>query len=138
MSDTYKEQTIAEYLSGTVAIEIPDRVIATVLTKSGMDGDELVSSYDEKQKDLAEAELLYSLITLPSRTATVRDADGNWSHQEGGATLTENDKKILWMRANALRSKWDMDAFPYYKGTITMTTFGIASNPNDGFRKLYE
>ena len=43
MSDTYKEQTIAEYLSGTVAIEIPDRVIATVLTKSGMDGDGLVS-----------------------------------------------------------------------------------------------
>ena len=129
---TYVEQTIADYLSGTVAVDVPEKVISTILTRMNIQGDTNAVDVDEKDRDLAEAELLYSLVTLPSHTGSVRDSDGNWSHQEGGATLTENDKKILWMRANALRSKWDMDDYPYYKGTITISTFGISSNSNDG------
>ena len=55
---TYVEQTIADYLSGTVAVDVPEKVISTILTRMNIQGDTNAVDVDEKDRDLAEAELL--------------------------------------------------------------------------------
>jgi hypothetical protein len=82
-----------------------------------------VADLEEKELDLAEAELLYRGLTLPSVRGSIEDADGNWKHKEGQTEIWVNDKKMMLERANALRVKWGET--PYTRNEIKIMSFGI-------------
>lgn len=100
--------TIEEYLRGRCGFDIPDTMLKSVLHQMKIDAGMNVEELDEKQKDLAEAELLWVSLSIPSVQGSVEDADGNWKHKEGQKEFTVNDRKLLLKRINYLRKKWGM------------------------------
>ena len=116
-------KTIEDYLRGCVGIEAPDSMLSTVLYKRKLEAGSQVEGYSEKELDLAEAELLYSLTTMPSMKGSVEDSDDNWKHKEGQIEITATDKKNMLRRANHLREKWGESKF--VSSVIDICSFGI-------------
>lgn len=64
---------------------------------------------EEKDKDLLTADIYMWCASTPSKVSDTKDADGGWSHTEGGWETSAYDKRQLREMANALYAKWDED-----------------------------
>lgn len=117
--------TISDYLRGCVGFEVSDAMLKAVLAKRGIDPGTPVDYLEERDLDLAEAELLYRGITIPSVKGSVEDADGTWKHKEGQTEFYATDKKAMLQRANELRVKWGEDKFA--KSSITIISLGMSN-----------
>lgn len=115
--------TIEDYLRGCVGFDVTDEMLKAVLVKRGISPGTPVESLTEEDLDLAEAELLYRGITIPSVRGSVEDADGQWKHKEGETEFYATDKKAMLQRANELRQKWGLDKLG--KTSITIHSYGI-------------
>ena len=131
MADNTEQYTIEDYLRGCVGFDVSDDMLKTVLTKRGIAPGTPVSSLVERDLDLAEAELLYRGITIPSIKGSVEDADGQWKHKEGQTEFYATDKKAMLQRANELRLKWGEDK--YGKSVMQITSTGMETRRRCGW-----
>lgn len=122
MDDT-EVYTIEDYLRGCVGFDVLDDMLRAVLVKRGIPSGTPTDSLTEEDLDLAEAELLYRGITIPSVRGSVEDADGQWKHKEGQTEFYATDKKAMLQRANELREKWGLGKFGATK--VKINSFGF-------------
>lgn len=107
MTDT----TIETYLRGKLGeADISDETMFSALFDNDIEPCTLVADTNEKQRDLSLASLYLSLANGMTRTASVKDADGDWSHEEGGGQVSDSLRKHYLALANELRKKWGLDA----------------------------
>lgn len=101
--------TIEDYLRGVSPL-ISDEALRFVLIRRGLDEGQSISDLDERDLDLAEGTAYYWLSNLPVGGSTQKDADGDWSHSEGGWQVS-NANIAEWKRkCRALFDKWGVDA----------------------------
>ena len=98
--------TISDFLTGLSDL-LTEKGLQTVLAKRGLSADTPYSELEERERDLAEAEVYYWLTNLPVGGATTKDVDGSYSHSEGGWTVSGANISE-WSRKYAdLRRKWN-------------------------------
>lgn len=111
MGEANVEFTIESYLKGRVPrYEISDEAMMSALIDGGVEPGTAAAETTEKQRDLSLAAIYIGLATSPTRTATIKDADGRWSHEEGGEENSALVQNRLLAMANELRKKWGLDA----------------------------
>lgn len=100
--------TIEDYLSAkTSGYMLSDDVISAILADREIDEGTLVADMERKDVDLALADAyMQCVLTAMSSSGTVEDADGNWSHKEGGYEISSSDRSRLVAMAKALYAKW--------------------------------
>lgn len=108
--DLAQEMSIEDYLRAAVQFDVPDNALLRILIKRGICQGDLVSCLEEKQKDLATADLYMWCAMSPSSKDYVKDTDGDWSHQEGGFSMSATDKRHLREAARLLYKKWDEES----------------------------
>lgn len=97
--------TVKEYLQDISPL-ITEGVLRVILVKRGLSPETPVEDLEEKELDLAEAEVYYNLSNLPVGGATNKDVDGSWSHTEGGWTVSGANIAEWYRKYAALREKW--------------------------------
>lgn len=98
--------TIEQKLRGKISIPLTDENLKSICDDAGIEPGSEWSSLSPKQKDMALAWTYVSLSDRESTSQKVSDKDGDWSHSEGGATISKDDKKDWLRKANALFAKW--------------------------------
>lgn len=116
-------EMIEDYLKGKAGFNVPDSMISAVMIDGGIPRGTYVSDLDQRTRELLLADLLYSAITIPSRTGSAEDSDGGWKHKEAEVEFTATDKKIMLQRANELRARWGLNKIGAAK--ITINAYGI-------------
>ncbi len=103
-------------MSGTITIEdylrsvsplVSDEALRYILVRRGIEEGTPISSLSEKEKDLAEGYTYYWLSNLPVGGSTRKDADGDWSHSEGGWQVSNANIAEWKAKYKALFSMWD-------------------------------
>lgn len=101
-----EDLTIEAYLAGKVGFDVAENAITTILVDRDIDAGMLIGDLTKKQRDLCTADLYMWCASTPSVTGKVRDADGNWSHEEGGHQSSAFDKRNLRQMANDIYKKY--------------------------------
>jgi hypothetical protein len=116
--------TIEDYLRSKVTgYEISDEAIAGVLYDYGItmgeSPDILSVDPDENKKirDLMYADILDICANMPSTRNNQKEADGQWSSENGGWQRSAYDSRLLRAKAEAIRKKY---------GIVTSTNNGIS------------
>lgn len=122
MQSGMQEYTISDYLQGISELITPDG-LQMVLAKRGLDGSLPYSEISQRDRDLAEAEVYYWLSNLPVGGATQKDVDGNYSHSEGGWTVSGANIAEWYRKYTSLRKKWSEEVIG--KKSITLQSHGI-------------
>lgn len=86
---------------------ISDEAVSYILVRRGIEPGTSVYDMEERDIDLAEGLAYYWLSNLPVGGTTVKDADGDWSHSEGGWQVSNANVEEWRKRYKALYSKWD-------------------------------
>ena len=103
MAEQEQTFTIESYLRGKVRnIDITDDAMMSALVDAQVEPGTVAMEATDKQKDLALASIFIWIAGSPTRSQSIKDADGRWSHEEGG-------DRYLAM-ANELRKKWGLTA----------------------------
>ena len=97
--------TIKEYLQDISPL-LTEGVLRVILAKRQLLPDLPLEDLDEKELDLAEAEVYYNLSNLPVGGATTKEVDGTWSHTDGGWTVSGANIAEWYRKYAALREKW--------------------------------
>lgn len=97
---------IEEYLRGKVGFSVEDNAIVSILIDRNIESGSLVSTLSRKQRDLCTADLYMWCASTPSIIGSVKDSDGNWSHQEGGTQSSAFDKRNLRAMASDIYKKY--------------------------------
>lgn len=113
---------IEDWLSGLVAYDIPEEAVNDILFERGIEPDTSLEETTKKQRDLAKADLYMWCSLQPSITANVKDADGGWSHSEGGQHMTVGDKEAL---RNAARRIYRLYGEKQGASSIQMQSHGM-------------
>lgn len=103
MSSVY---TIGQFLDG-VSVLVTDKAISYVCAKRGIDADAPYTSISQRDAELAEGTLYYWLSNLPVGGATEKIADGEWSHSEGGWTVSKANIDEWNKKYRSLFQKWN-------------------------------
>lgn len=97
--------TVKEYLQDISPL-LTEGVLRVILTKRHLSPDTPLEDMEERELDLAEAEVYYHLSNLPVGGATNKDVDGSWSHTEGGWTVSGENLRRWYQKYVDLRTKW--------------------------------
>lgn len=87
------ELTIEEYLRGLVGLDVTDAALRSILAKREIESGTEFVGLTKRELDLCTADLYMWCANQPSIKGTIKDADGGWSHSEGGSQVFETDKK---------------------------------------------
>ena len=88
-----EELTIEEYLKGLVGLDVTDAALRSILAKREIESETEFVGLTKRELDLCTADLYMWCANAPSIKGTIKDADGGWSHSEGGSQVFETDKK---------------------------------------------
>lgn len=111
MSSTGQTYTIETYLKGKVRnIDITDEAMFSALVDADVEPSTAATDTTEKQRDLALASIFIWIAGSPTRSQSVKDSDGDWSHEEGGEQMSALAANRYLAMANELRKKWGLDA----------------------------
>jgi hypothetical protein len=102
--------TIEDYLRGVVNVGISDAALKSICKRLGITPGTEYDELSEKQVDLSTAWLYVWLSGSPTTSSKISDKDGDWSHSEGGETMSANVLKGYLRMANELFAKWDEPA----------------------------
>lgn len=103
--------TIESYLRGKVRnIDITDDAMMSALVDAQVGPDTPAMDATDKQKDLALASIFIWIAGSPTRSQSIKDADGRWSHEEGGEQMSALAVNRYLAMANELRKKWGLTA----------------------------
>lgn len=97
--------TVKDYLQGVSAL-LSEDALRAILAKRRLSPEIPLEELDERELDLAEAEVYYHLSSLPVGGATNKEVDGSWSHTEGGWTVSSENIKQWRQKYIDLREKW--------------------------------
>lgn len=100
-----KVYTVEDYLRGISAL-LTDDALQVILNKRRLYGGLPLYEVSDRDRDLAEAEVYYWLSNLPVGGATTKDADGSWSHSEGGWTVSQANIDEWRRKYTSLREQW--------------------------------
>lgn len=98
--------TIEDYLRGMVPADLPERALASIFAKRGIEAGTAAGTLDEKLRDLSLADVYVYVSAMPSVRNNTEDSDGGWKHTEGGYQMTVSDKRALRALARRLLEKW--------------------------------
>lgn len=105
----YFYMTMRDYLTADFEYAIKDSALSKIASKRGFrlsDDSNDPGKVTEKQKALAEADILITICNSPSTIQGRSEKAGNWSETEGSRTLSINDKKRLEDRAKSIYAEW--------------------------------
>lgn len=103
--------TLETYLRGKVRnIEITDDAMMSALVDAQAEPGMAAMDATDKQKDLALASIFIWIAGSPTRSQSIKDADGRWSHEEGGEQMSALAANRYLAMANELRKKWGLTA----------------------------
>lgn len=97
--------TVKEYLQDISPL-LTEGVLRVILTKRRLSPDTPLEDMEERELDLAEAEVYYHLSNLPVGGATNKEVDGSWSSTQGGWTVSGANIAEWYRKYAALREKW--------------------------------
>lgn len=97
--------TVKDYLQGISPL-LTEEALRVILAKRRLSPDMPIEDLEERELDLAEAEVYYQLSNLPVGGATNKEVDGSWSHTEGGWTVSGANIAEWYRKYAALREKW--------------------------------
>ena len=97
--------TIKEYLQDISPL-LTEGVLRVILAKRRLSPETPLEDLDERELDLAEAEVYFHLSNLPVGGATTKEVDGCWSHTDGGWTVSGANIAEWYRKYAALREKW--------------------------------
>lgn len=97
--------TVKEYLQDISPL-LTEGVLRVILAKRRLSPETPLEDLDERELDLAEAEVYYHLSNLPVGGATTKEVDGSWSHTDGGWTVSGANIAEWYRKYAALREKW--------------------------------
>lgn len=97
--------TVKEYLQDISPL-LTEGVLRVILAKRHLSPDTPLEDMEERDLDLAEAEVYYHLSNLPVGGATNKEVDGSWSSTEGGWTVSGANIAEWYRKYAALREKW--------------------------------
>lgn len=122
--------TIEQYLLGKTGYDIDSDALQSIYVDRGIpSGDTPVTDIDQKTRDLATADLYLRCAATPGSSSSIREKDGDWSHERTGQKSDAWGKGKLIEMANALYSKWGEDEF---REKIKMVAFGYNRKPYRG------
>lgn len=105
------DYTIESYLRGKVRnIEITDEAMLSALIDAGLEPETMAINTTEKERDLALASIFVWIAGSPARSQSIKDSDGDWSHEEGGEQMSALAANRYLAMANELRKKWGLEA----------------------------
>ncbi len=97
--------TVKDYLQGVSAL-LSEDALRAILAKRRLSPEIPLEELDERELDLAEAEVYYHLSSLPVGGATTKEVDGSWSHTDGGWTVSGANLAEWYRKYAALRERW--------------------------------
>lgn len=97
--------TVKEYLQDISPL-LTEGVLRVILAKRRISPDTPLEDMEERELDLAEAEVYYHLSNLPVGGATNKEVDGSWSSTTGGWTVSGANIAEWYRKYAALREKW--------------------------------
>ena len=97
--------TVKEYLQDISPL-VTEGVLRVILSKRHLSPDTPLEDMEDRELDLAEAEVYYHLSNLPVGGATNKEVDGSWSSTEGGWTVSGANIAEWYRKYAALREKW--------------------------------
>lgn len=97
--------TVKEYLQDISPL-LTEGVLRVILAKRRLSPEMPLADLDERELDLAEAEVYFHLSNLPVGGATTKEVDGSWSHTDGGWTVSGANIAEWYRKYAALREKW--------------------------------
>ena len=100
--------TVKEYLQDISPL-LTEGVLRVILSKRHLSPDTPLEDLEDRELDLAEAEVYYHLSNLPVGGATNKEVDGSWSSTEGGWTVSGANIAEWYRKYAALREKWGED-----------------------------
>lgn len=115
------ELLFEEYLRGLVGLDVTDAALKSILAKRGIECGSLYDSVTTRLRDLCTADLYMWCANQPSIKGTIKDADGGWSHSEGGSQVFETDKKHFRKLAYGIYKRYG----EYVPSSIQFHTRGI-------------
>ena len=97
--------TVKVYLQDISPL-LTEGVLRVILSKRHLSPDTPLEDMEDRELDLAEAEVYYHLSNLPVGGATNKEVDGSWSSTEGGWTVSGANIAEWYRKYAALREKW--------------------------------
>lgn len=97
--------TVKEYLQDISPL-LTEGVLRVILAKRHLSPDTPLEDMEDRELDLAEAEVYYHLSNLPVGGATNKEVDGSWSSTTGGWTVSGANIAEWYRKYAALREKW--------------------------------
>ena len=98
--------TVEQYIKGLVGVSVPDEAASVILRRRNIVSGASTDSLTLEQQELIRADVYSYCLTIPSTASQVEDADGGWKHKEGGAILSEGDKKRFERIATAIYRRY--------------------------------
>jgi len=122
--------TIEQYLLGKTGYDIDSDALQSIYVDRGISsGNTPVADIDQKTRDLATADLYLRCAATPGSSSSIREKDGDWSHERTGQKSDAWGKGKLIDMANALYAKWGEEEFT---DTISVVAFGHSRKPYRG------
>lgn len=106
--------TIEDYLRGVSPL-ISDEALRYILARREIVPCTPLSSLSQRDKDLAEGTAYYWLTNLPLGGGTKKDADGDWSHSEGGWQVSKENIAEWKRKCRSLFELWGEET-PVFSG----------------------
>lgn len=127
--------TIEKYLRSKVTgYEISDEAVAGILYDYGIDEGTSPNSLSSdsaentKIRELMYADILDICANMPSVHNTQKEADGQWSSENGGWHRSAYDSRLLRAKAEAIRKKYGITTSA--SGGIKIQSIGVINNFN--------
>ena len=142
-ANAQESYTIEDYLRGVVNVSISDTALKSICKRLKITPGSEYDILSEKQVDLSTAWLYVWLSGSPTTSSKISDKDGDWSHSEGGETMSANVLKGYLKMANELFAKWDEPAVGKDKwgmicgGLHDIRNYGGGRNAKSSRRRTY-
>ena len=107
--------TAKDYVYGCSGYPIGDDVAKKILFELDIEEDMLAAYLTPRDRDFLKMGVIEAILLSPSMTASVADADGNWSHKEGATESNAVDRNYLRSQLRDLRKKWGLAVEPGVK-----------------------
>lgn len=102
----YSQTPFVQYLAAQTPLPVGEDTLCAILFERGLESDVIVGDVSKKERDLCKADMWMWCADAPSVQGSTSDADGGWSHKEGGMQMTKSERASLRHRAREIYKKY--------------------------------